>query len=95
MHPDFSFSCDSLLYPSKFDILFKWTWAFFPQWLLYFVDYLPTREYKRFRQCTLAFAEVAKDLIRKKTAESYAGDPEVKKDVMSILGMAFGCQVGD
>lgn len=70
---------DSTLYPAPLDLLAKSFFNSIPTSVLYYTRYLPSREYRRFREY-LDFARViSQDIIRKSEAR---GDG---KDVMSVL----------
>lgn len=51
-------SSDTLLYPSGVDLLFKGLWRYIPASILQYVEYIPTKEYIRFR----AFRKLAKSI---------------------------------
>ncbi|KAI0259409.1 cytochrome P450 [Gloeopeniophorella convolvens] len=70
---------DSMLYPSAFDLLFKSTWRYIPEPLLNFVQYLPSREYRRFRAYLDYVREFARHIIARKAEK---GDGA---DLMSVL----------
>ncbi|THH11303.1 hypothetical protein EW146_g8088 [Bondarzewia mesenterica] len=70
---------DSTLYPSSFDILFKFLWRFIPMSILKYVRYWPSREYTRFRKY-LDFARIFSQRIIKKSEAQGDG-----KDIMSVL----------
>lgn len=75
----FGHSIDSTLYPAPLDLLAKSFFNSIPTSVLYYTRYLPSREYRRFREY-LDFARViSQDIIRKSEAR---GDG---KDVMSVL----------
>ncbi|EMD32080.1 hypothetical protein CERSUDRAFT_77670 [Gelatoporia subvermispora B] len=73
---------DSLMFPSKWDILFKATWNYLPIRLLQFVDYLPAREYRRFRSTVQIMNRVAKNIIDEKIRE---GTPSTKRDIVDLM----------
>ena len=78
-------SIDSVMHPSKWNTLFRASWKYLPTFVLDFVDYIPTREYKRFRHTTKVINKVSKQLIEEKTEALLSGG-QTSKDVMSILG---------
>lgn len=78
-------SLDSVLYPARWKELFQASWRYLPDWLTDYVEYVPTREYKRFRRTLKIIGRIAKDLIDKKASVS-SEDDKASKDVMSILG---------
>ncbi|KAJ3539651.1 hypothetical protein NM688_g6334 [Phlebia brevispora] len=79
---------DSLMHPSGWNTLFKASWSYLPACVLDYVDYIPTREYKRFRQTMSVINKVSKRLIDEKT-EALLNGGGSSKDVMSILGISF------
>ena len=72
-------SIDSLLYPSWYGLVFKSLWDYIPESLLYFVRYLPTREYRRFLRYTNFMRKFSQGMIEKSMIK---GDG---KDIMSML----------
>nr|BAL05188.1 cytochrome P450 [Phanerodontia chrysosporium] len=77
---------DSQLYPSVWNLLFQATWSLLPEPLLYYIRYLPTREYKTYRSTLSVMDKIAARLIEERTREFGAGDPDKsRKDVMSVL----------
>ncbi|KAL6303953.1 cytochrome P450 [Sparassis latifolia] len=76
---------DSLLYPTKPTILFRSIWKYIPEHLLRLINYIPTREYSRFRRSLTTINWFAKQVIDEKTEACLAGKAENKKDIMSIL----------
>lgn len=70
------------MFPSKWDILFKATWNYLPIRLLQFVDYLPAREYRRFRSTVQIMNRVAKNIIDEKIRE---GTPSTKRDIVDLM----------
>ncbi|KAI0284849.1 cytochrome P450 [Russula brevipes] len=70
---------DSVLYPSRVDIIFKSIWRYIPEPILDLVRYLPTREYSRFRRYTKFIRKFSQEMIEKSLAK---GDG---KDIMSVL----------
>lgn len=75
---------DSSLHPSVWNALFIATWPYLPTPLLDLVDYLPTREYSRYRHTINVINKVSKRLIDEKTQDVLKGDSS-KKDAMSVL----------
>ncbi|EMD32079.1 hypothetical protein CERSUDRAFT_126990 [Gelatoporia subvermispora B] len=73
---------DSLMFPSKWDILFKATWNYLPISLLRFVNYLPMREYRRFRSTNQIMSRVAKNIIDEKVRD---GTPSTKRDIADMM----------
>ena len=70
------------------NILFQATWSLLPEPLLYYIRYLPTREYKAYRSTLSVMDKIAAQLIEERTRDFAAGDPDKsRKDVMSVLGM--------
>lgn len=72
-------SLDSTLYPTPLNLIFKSTWRYVPEFLLRFVRYLPTREYRRFRAYLDYARKFSEDIIWKSAAK---GDGN---DMMSVL----------
>lgn len=70
---------DSTLYPHRWDIIFRSIWRYFPPSVLYYLRYLPSREYSRFRGYQDFIREFARDLIKKSEASSDG------KDIMNTL----------
>ncbi|KAH9958826.1 cytochrome P450 [Russula dissimulans] len=70
---------DSTLYPTPLNLVFKSTWRYVPEFLLRFVRYLPTREYRRFRTYLDYARAFAEGVIQKSGAK---GDGN---DMMSVL----------
>ncbi|KAJ3554565.1 hypothetical protein NM688_g3039 [Phlebia brevispora] len=79
---------DSVMHRSKLDTLFRASWNYLPTWVLDYVDYIPTREYKRFRHTSSVIDKVSKRLIDEKTEALLSGGGS-SKDAMSILGITF------
>ena len=72
-------SIDSTLYPTPLNLIFKSTWRYIPEFLLRYVRYLPTREYRRFRTYLDCSREFSRGII-KRNAEKRDGT-----DMMSML----------
>ena len=73
------------MHPSVWNVLFQATWRYLPTFVLDYVDYIPTKEYQRFRYTASVVDKVAKKLIDEKTEALLAGDVK-SKDAMSVLG---------
>ena len=73
--------------------MFRATWKYLPTWILDYVDYIPTREYSRFRRTAKLMNSVSKQLVDEKTEAQLSGDVSAK-DVMSVLGQCNFCQCG-
>jgi hypothetical protein len=78
------YSADSNLFPPKGAILFAASWAYVPERILRFVEYLPARQFYRFRQFLLHGKRLGKDLINNKAASIDA--KQKSRDILSILG---------
>jgi hypothetical protein len=72
-------STDSTLYPSPFDIVFKSLWRYIPEPLLHYVRYLPSREYRRFREYSDGVRDFSRNIIKDIMSK---GDGQ---DIMSVL----------
>ncbi|KAH7909501.1 cytochrome P450 [Hygrophoropsis aurantiaca] len=72
---------DTLLYPPSWDLLFKASWRFLPTPVMNLIKYLPTKEYKRFREYLQTAFRTGKNLIEEKASATEKGN----KDIMSIL----------
>lgn len=72
-------SIDSTLYPSRFDLVFRTLWRYIPDPLLYYVRYLPLREYRRPTTFLSYSTRFSRDLV-KQSMEKLDG-----KDMMSVL----------
>lgn len=59
-------------------------WNYFPDVLMPFVKYTPTKEHRHIRHTTRVFMEVAGQVLDELTGD--VSEKEGKKDVMSILG---------
>ncbi|KAH9074981.1 cytochrome P450 [Lactarius deliciosus] len=70
---------DSTLYPSPLNLIFKSTWRYIPEFLLRYVRYLPTREYRRFRTYLDCARDFSREIIKRNTEK---GDGS---DMMSVL----------
>ncbi|KAJ8509305.1 hypothetical protein ONZ45_g8509 [Pleurotus djamor] len=77
---------DSNLYPPLWDVLFKSLWRYIPLPILHLVEYIPSKEYRRFRYFKKVANRIAKQLIDEK---AHATQPvDRAKDVMSVLANA-------
>ncbi|KAF7421226.1 hypothetical protein PC9H_011747 [Pleurotus ostreatus] len=78
--------CDTLPSRPNWDILFKALWRYIPLPILQLVEYMPTKEYRRFRQFRNVCRSVAKQLITH-NASKMDTFPEVKpkRDLMNVL----------
>ncbi|KAF4605321.1 hypothetical protein EYR40_004105 [Pleurotus pulmonarius] len=74
---------DTLLYPSGVDLLFKGLWRYIPTSILQYVEYIPTKEYIRFRAFRKLAKSISKGLIEEKASVSMADG--TSRDVMSVL----------
>ncbi|KAF9223490.1 cytochrome P450 [Gyrodon lividus] len=72
---------DTILHPPAWDILFKATWNYVPSSLLYFIRYIPTKEYKRFSNYLQTAFRMGKELIDEKASGTEKGS----KDILSVL----------
>ncbi|KAI9440898.1 cytochrome P450 [Lactarius indigo] len=70
---------DSTLYPTPLNMIFKSTWRYIPEFLLQYIRYLPTREYRRFRTYLDCARDFSREII-KRNAENGDGP-----DMMSVL----------
>ncbi|KAH9989062.1 cytochrome P450 [Russula compacta] len=70
---------DSALYSPWYNLIFKSIWRFIPEPLLYFVRYLPTGEYRRFRKNTNFMRKFSQGMVEKSMIKS---DGE---DIISVL----------
>lgn len=77
-------SSDTLLDPSGVDLLFKGLWRYIPTSILQYVEYIPTKEYIRFRAFRKLAKSISKELIEEKASISMADSGS--RDVMSVLG---------
>ncbi|KAJ7753348.1 cytochrome P450 [Mycena maculata] len=77
---------DSNLHPPPAAILFAATWAFIPESILRFVEYLPARQFVRFRRFLTVGKRVGKEMIEGKAAAYVAsGKKSRNQDILSIL----------
>lgn len=78
---------DSQLNPSLWVVFFRAMWKWTPRPLLRLVQYMPTREYKRFRHTRKVVDKVSTVLVDNAIEEAKAVEIEKgKRDVMSVLG---------
>ncbi|THH17464.1 hypothetical protein EW146_g3349 [Bondarzewia mesenterica] len=73
---------DSNLFPSPGAILFGASWAYVPERILNYVEYLPFRQFVRFRQFLKVGKGLGKDLIENEAASSGL---KKGRDILSIL----------
>ncbi|KAF7979342.1 hypothetical protein HWV62_42767 [Athelia sp. TMB] len=76
-------SADSNLHPPPGAILFAQSWQFIPESILHFVEYLPARQFVRFRQFLTVGKRLGKDLIDNKAAST--DSKQKSRDILSIL----------
>ena len=69
------------MYPHAWDIVFRSLWKLFPENVLWYFRYLPSREYQRFRNYQDFMRVFGRKLI-KQTEIDTKGEG---KDVMSVL----------
>ncbi|KAJ8521421.1 hypothetical protein ONZ45_g1869 [Pleurotus djamor] len=74
---------DSVLHPPRWDVLFKALWRYIPTPILQLVEYIPTKEYRRFKNFKKLVKRVAKELIDEKAHIEVPA--ETSRDVMSVL----------
>ncbi|KZV71385.1 cytochrome P450 [Peniophora sp. CONT] len=79
---------DSMLYPHRWDVVFRSLWRFFPPNLLRLLRYLPNREYRRPRN----FQDYMRAFGRKLIDQTQADTKGTGKDVMSVLLRANGAE---
>ncbi|KAF4593473.1 hypothetical protein EYR38_009188 [Pleurotus pulmonarius] len=87
---------DTLPFPPKWDLLFKSAWRYIPTSILQLVEYMPTKEYRRFRRFRKLCRGVAKALIRENAGATHSDiDREFgensagsKRDFMSVMARA-------
>ncbi|KZV64465.1 cytochrome P450 [Peniophora sp. CONT] len=72
---------DSTLYPHRWDIVFRAIWKYFSPSVLYFLRYLPSREYQRFR----SYQDFMRVFGRKLISQAQVDTKGTAKDVMSVL----------
>ncbi|KAJ8475067.1 hypothetical protein ONZ45_g15739 [Pleurotus djamor] len=74
---------DSILHPPRWDLLFKALWRYIPTPILQLFEYIPTREYIRFRNFKKLTQRIAKELVDEKAHAVLPADSA--RDVMSVL----------
>ncbi|KAL4255425.1 cytochrome P450 family protein [Pleurotus pulmonarius] len=87
---------DTLPFPPKWDLLFKSAWRYIPTSILQLVEYMPTKEYRRFRRFRKLCRGVAKALIRENTGATHSdvdrdfGENSAgsRRDFMSVMARA-------
>ncbi|KZV60943.1 cytochrome P450 [Peniophora sp. CONT] len=72
---------DSTLYPERWDIVIRSLWKYLPPSVLYYIRYLPSREYQRFRR----YQEFMRIFGRKLIGRTQVDAQGAGKDVMSVL----------
>ncbi|KZV71952.1 cytochrome P450 [Peniophora sp. CONT] len=70
---------DSILYPHRWDVVFRSFWHYLPPSVLYYLRYLPSREYARFRGFLNFTRKFGHDLVARSEEKSDS------KDIMSVL----------
>ncbi|KAK7012920.1 cytochrome P450 [Favolaschia claudopus] len=76
---------NSNLHPSKPAILFGATWQFIPESLLRFVEYLPFRQFVRFREYLVAGKRAGKEMLKDMTQYVSEGKKSHHADILSII----------
>ncbi|KAF7422500.1 hypothetical protein PC9H_010656 [Pleurotus ostreatus] len=74
---------DTTPFPPAWDLLFKALWRYIPTSILQLVEYMPSKEYRRFRNFKTLTKGIAKGLIDQKAKIPMEDD--ATRDVMSIL----------
>ncbi|KAF4581513.1 hypothetical protein EYR38_002842 [Pleurotus pulmonarius] len=74
---------DTILYPPKWDLLFKALWRYIPPPILQVVEYIPTKEYRRFRNFKALAKRIGKELIEQKADGAIAEGSS--RDMLSVL----------
>lgn len=78
---------DSALHPSPVVAMFRATWKWWPRKLLKLIEYLPTREYQRFRSTRKVINKVSNVLVDNAINDASVVEAEKgTRDVMSVLG---------
>ncbi|VDC07112.1 unnamed protein product [Peniophora sp. CBMAI 1063] len=72
---------DSTLYPHRWNIVFRSFWKYFPSDALWFLRYLPGREYRRFRH----YLDFMRVYGRKMINQTQVDTKGAGKDIMSVL----------
>lgn len=73
------------MYPTKWNTMFMAMWRYLPTAVLDCIDYIPARQYTRFRRAVKIINKASKQLIHGKTEALLSGDMS-GKDAMSVLG---------
>ncbi|KAJ8690780.1 hypothetical protein PTI98_012179 [Pleurotus ostreatus] len=72
--------------PPKWNVLFKALWRYIPTPILRFVEYIPTKEFLRFRHFKTVSRRVAKELVTQKISSmEITPENEPRRDFMSVL----------
>jgi hypothetical protein len=81
-------SADSNLHPSKAEILFGALFRFIPESWLWVVEYLPTRQFVRFREYLVEGKRLGRLLLEERFASNLSSGKDGRKshDILSILG---------
>ncbi|KAF8900292.1 cytochrome P450 [Gymnopilus junonius] len=74
---------ESLLFPDKGTVFFISLWRFIPPSILRYVEYLPARQVRRFRQFLKVSKQAAKNLINYRASNRDCEDEN--KDILSLL----------
>ena len=77
-------SIDCAMYPATWNSLFKALSYYIPTCILNFLEYIPTKKYRRFRAFNYLTKGIANQLVQDKGSD--AGDEE-NKTVMSLLSL--------
>ena len=77
-------SIKTALHHSNLLVFWRLMWNYFPEALMPYVKYTPTKEHRHIRHTTRVFHEVASQVLDELTGD--VSEKEGKKDVMSILG---------
>ncbi|KAF5355243.1 hypothetical protein D9758_006006 [Tetrapyrgos nigripes] len=80
---------ESNMFPPKPAILFAASWAFWPEWLLRLVEYLPARQFIRFREFLIHGKKLGKELVVEKAVGVEKGQSKKTRDILSILALMF------
>lgn len=74
---------DSNLFPDPIAILFASSWAYWPDFILRWVEYLPFRQFVRFRNFLIHGKKLGKDLIDNQA--QHAGTTKKSRHILNIL----------
>ncbi|KAF4590203.1 hypothetical protein EYR40_009398 [Pleurotus pulmonarius] len=74
---------DTTPFPPAWDLLFKASWRYIPTSILQLVEYMPSKEYRRFRNFKTLTKSIAKGLIDQKA--NIPVEDNATRDVMSVL----------